>query len=65
MGKGEVVLHLRIRREETKRERDQRRGERKVEGLYSGPTHLEVSLGFRESRWEIRNGVRVTAVRRT
>jgi len=62
---GGPLLHLRICREETNGERDQRRGERKTEGLYSGPTRLEASLGFRESRREIRTGVRVTAVRRT
>jgi len=44
---------------------DPRRGERKAEGLYSGPTRLEANLGFRESRWEIRNGEKVMAVRRT
>ena len=37
---------------------DQRRGERNAEGLYSGPNCLEANLGLRESRREIRNGIK-------
>jgi len=37
---------------------DRRRGERKAGGLYSGPSRLEANLGLRESRREIRNGIK-------
>ena len=37
---------------------DQRRRERNAEGLYSGPSRLEANFGLRESRREIRNGIK-------
>jgi len=37
---------------------NQRRRERKAKGLYSGPSRLEANFGLRESRREIRNGIK-------
>jgi len=60
-----MLLHLRDEREETdpvERDKPEKEtegeGKQNAEGPYSGPTRLEANLGFRESRREIRNGIK-------
>ena len=52
------IEHVESAPVETSARGNQRGGERKAEGLYSGPSRLEANLGLRESRREIRNGIK-------